>query len=87
MTPDEIRDARLEFGLTTARMADLVGVQSRRQHDRGNTVRKWESGRHSIPPDVETIVRLCQRSMANLNYALKLADERRAAKMEGDGDG
>ncbi|MDO8421120.1 MAG: hypothetical protein Q7S99_03060 [Parvibaculum sp.] len=80
MTPQEFRAARDAFGLSANEMADLLGTQSRRD-DRGRTVRRWESGEADVPPHVEIIIRLCERSQANLDFAWTLArglaDQRR----------
>lgn len=75
MNGTELRAARATLGLSANRLARLVGVRSKT--DPGATVRRWERGTDDVPPHVETIIVLCQRSKANLAAALALADGRR----------
>ena len=76
MNGAELRAARATLGLSANALARLVGVRSKT--DPGATVRRWERGTDDVPPHVETIIVLCQRSPRNLAAALSLADARQA---------
>ncbi len=51
MTPNELKAARTDMGLSADRFAKLVQVES------GRTVRRWEAAERDIPGPVQVLVR------------------------------
>lgn len=45
MTPEQVKDARLQLGMTQAQLAHALGLVGDTAKD---TVRQWESGRRPI---------------------------------------
>lgn len=57
MTPDELREIRERLGLTQTQLADLLETTQ-------ESVSRWETGVHRIPPLVAREVRRLERKMA-----------------------
>lgn len=52
MTRQELKQARLELGMTQDQMAAAVGVSN------GRTVRRWESGERNVNPSASILVKM-----------------------------
>ena len=60
MTPEELKALRADHGLTQRHAAELAWVTTR-------TYQNWESGKYSIPPNREKLLRDAVRRIAELN--------------------
>jgi DNA-binding transcriptional regulator YiaG len=54
MTPDELRRAISDFGMTQVAFAERVGVAPQ-------TVRRWLSGKRRIPGPLAELIRLLEK--------------------------